>query len=186
MGISSTEAASSGVRRVERRGREQEIAQTGRLGVEHQVGKRVEQRFRPAAAAEHRLRQVVRERLKRQHDPRRPAFQLGDQFLDLRCRQVQPEDLLRQFTDFVGGEAQRFLTDRQHFALGDQFGQRQIGQRAADQDQMAVGRELGGEGPQPEFGGRRAGQKLNVVENVNNVLLRTDRAGDWRPMRPVR
>jgi len=155
----------------QRRGRQQKVAQAGWLGFEHRAGERVEQRLRPFAAAQHDLFQVGGQGVQRQDGARWPAFQAGGQLLDLGDRWRRAQGALRQIIYFLVGEAKLFLAERQHLAARDHLGERQVGQDAADQDDMAVGRQQRDERLQPDLGGGRSRQHMRIVQEVQHLLV---------------
>src|SRR5690606_36372791 len=98
---------------------------------------RLEQRLRLGGGAEDAVAKARRQRLERQHNPRRPAVQPVDKPLHLLRRRLVAQQVAGKLGDLRLGQSQIFLPDSENLVTGDQLGEREGGQRAAQQKQVA-------------------------------------------------
>ncbi len=115
----------------------QKMPQVRQLCLKHAARQRLEQRLRLGGGAEDAVAKARRQRLERQHNPRRPAVQPVDKPLHLLRRRLVAQQVAGKLGDLRLGQSQIFLPDSENLVTGDQLGEREGGQRAAQQKQVA-------------------------------------------------
>src|SRR5690606_16036139 len=111
---------------------------------------------------------IDRQRTQRHSDTDGPAFQMFDSRRNLLFGKIGADNF-SEGARLLDRKFELLLADREDVTSGDQFGKRQIRQRAADEDEMAALWKLAHQLAQPPFRLRRGRKEMEVVHHIQRV-----------------